>query len=77
VKRDRRDHKQVHRRDTVSMVAKNRLPSLGRRSLPPGHIFGNRRLPDLDTELEEFAMNPWGTPEWVGDVDFSDQPSNF
>jgi hypothetical protein len=37
------------------MVAEQSLPSLGRRLPPLGHIFGNRRLPDVDAELKEFA----------------------
>jgi hypothetical protein len=57
------------------MVAEKSLPSLGRRSPPPGHIFGNRRLPDVDAELEEFAVNPWGAPERVGDADVMDLPA--
>ena len=44
--------------------------------LPPGHIFGNRRLPDVDAELEQFAVNPWGAPERVGDADVMDQLPN-
>src|SRR5665213_300231 len=47
------------------MVAKKRLPSLRRRSPPPRHILGNRRLPDIDAELEKFAVNSWGAPERV------------
>ena len=55
------------------MVAKKRLPSLGRRSPPPSHVLGNRRLPDIDAKLEQFAMDPWRAPERVGDADVSDQ----
>ena len=44
------------------MVAKERLPSLARRSPPPSHVLGNRRLPDIDAKLEEFAVDP-GAPQ--------------
>src|SRR6266480_7845770 len=55
------------------MVAKKRLPSLARRSSPPNHVLGNRRLPDLDAKLEEFAVDPWSALERVGDADVADQ----
>ena len=55
------------------MIAEKCLPSLRRRSPLPGHIFGNRRLPNIDAELEEFAVDPWGAPEWVGNADFANQ----
>src|SRR5664280_1690422 len=55
------------------MVAKKRLPSLRRRSPPPRHILGNRRLPDIDAELEKLAVNSWGAPERVCNADVSDQ----
>jgi hypothetical protein len=65
-----------HRRNAVSMVAKKRLPPLARGSSPPNHVLGNRRLSDLDAKLEEFAVDPWSAPEWVGDADVSDQLPN-
>jgi hypothetical protein len=40
------------------MVAKKRLPSLARRSSAPSHVLGNRRLPDIDAKLEQFAVDP-------------------
>ena len=30
------------------------------------HQVGNRSLGDLDSQLEQLAMNPWCTPEWIG-----------
>ena len=32
---------------------------LGMRSSPPSHVFGDRRLPHIDAELEEFSVDPW------------------
>ena len=58
------------------MVAKKRLPSLRRRSSPPSHVLGDRRLPDIDAKLEQFAVDPWSAPERVGDADVSDQLPN-
>src|SRR6266545_1994706 len=37
------------------MIVQERLPALGWRSLAPVHVFGDRRLPDIDAELEQFA----------------------
>src|SRR5947209_19996121 len=31
----------------------------------PDHIFGDRRLGDLEPELEQFTMNARGAPQWV------------
>jgi len=30
------------------------------------HQVGNRSLGYLDSQLEQLAMNPWCTPEWIG-----------
>jgi hypothetical protein len=63
--RDCRDHEQVHRRDAVGVIMKERVPPLGRRSASPRHILGNGSLPDIDAGLEKLAMNPWCAPQWV------------
>jgi len=61
------DHEEIHRGDAVGMITQEgRLPALRRRSPPPRHILRDARLPDIDTELEELAMDPRSTPEWVG-----------
>src|SRR6516164_1952937 len=64
-------------RNALCMVAKKRLPSLARRSSPPNHVLGNRRLSDLDAKLEEFAVDPWSAPKRVGDADVPDQLPNL
>ena len=58
------------------MVAKERLPSLRRRSSSPSHVPGDRRLPDIDAKFEKFAMDPWRAPERIGDADVPDQLPN-
>jgi hypothetical protein len=60
------------RRRAVSMVAKKRLPSLARRSSAPSYVLGNRRLPDIDAKLEQFAVDPGSAPERVGDADVAE-----
>src|SRR6266478_7991349 len=62
------NHEQVHRRNAVGMIAQERPPALRWRSPMLGHVFGNRRLPNINAELEEFAMDARCAPERVGDT---------
>jgi len=41
------------------------------------HVLGDRGLPKVDSELEEFSVNPRSAPEWVGEADVADQLANF
>src|SRR5882724_6414932 len=50
------------------MIAQERPPALGRRTSSPRHVLRNRGLPNIDAELEEFAMDPRRTPERVCDA---------
>jgi hypothetical protein len=75
--RDRRHHEEVHRRDTVSMVAKERLPPLRGRSPPPRHIVGHAGLANVDAELEQLTKESRRSPQRVGDAHLADQPANF
>src|SRR3990170_5201707 len=65
VERDRRQDKEVDRRDTVGMVAEKRPPALRRWPPAAAHIPSDRRLSDLEAELEQFTMNAWYAPERV------------
>src|ERR1017187_3560266 len=49
---DRRHDEEIDGCDSVGMILQERLPSLRRRSSAPDHVFGDRRLRDLKTELE-------------------------
>ena len=63
-----RDHwqdKKVDRHDAVGMVAQKRAPELRWWPRVAAHILCNRRLADLQAELEKFTMNAWGAPERV------------
>ena len=62
LERDRWQDKKVDRRDAVGMVAQKRPPALRRWPRVAAHIPGDCRLRDLETELEQFTMNVWGTP---------------
>jgi hypothetical protein len=75
--RDRRHHEKVYRSDTISMVAKERLPSLRGRAPPPGHILGDAGLADIDAELEKLTMDSRCSPQRIGDAHLADQPANL
>src|SRR5260370_31233541 len=47
------------------MVAQERPPSLRWRPSAPDHVFGDRRLGDLEPELEQFTMDARGAPQWI------------
>jgi len=57
LKRNRRQDKQIDRRDAVDVILEKRPPSLRRWPRTTAHIAGDRRLGDLEAELEQFAMN--------------------
>src|ERR1700730_15295146 len=57
-KRDCRHHEQVHRGNPISMVTKERPPSLRGRNPLRHHIFGHAGLADIDAKLEKLAMDP-------------------
>jgi hypothetical protein len=56
------NHAEIDRRDCVRMVAQECPPVLGWRSPVPDHVLGDRRLGDLEPELEQFTMDAWGDP---------------
>jgi hypothetical protein len=40
------------------MITQERPPALGWWSPLLCHVFGHRRLPDIDADLEKFAVDP-------------------
>src|SRR5260370_39833836 len=55
------------------MIGRKGGPALGGRSPPPRHVLGYTRLSDIDAELEQFAVDPRCTPQWVGKAHVTDQ----
>src|SRR6516225_3870390 len=53
LKRNRRNHEQINRRNPLHMIAKEGLPSLQWPTPPRYHVDGNRRLGDRDAEFEQ------------------------
>src|SRR3979490_1805550 len=72
-----RHHEQIHSGDAVGMIAEERLPSLGWRTSSLGHIFSHARLSDRNVELEQLSMNPWRSPQRIGNAHLADQPAYF
>ena len=63
--RDRWEHKKVDRRDAVGMVAQKRAPALRWWPRTAAHISSDRRLSDLESELEQFTVDARGAPKRV------------
>src|SRR5664280_3342289 len=59
------------------MIMKERLPPLRWRACSLGHILGHARLPDIDAELEQFAMDPRRAPQRIGNAHLADQPADL
>src|SRR6202041_927913 len=72
-KRDCWHDEQIHRSDSVSVVAEERPPALGRRVSSLGHVLGHAGLSDIDAELEEFSMDPRRSPQRIGNAHLADQ----
>jgi hypothetical protein len=58
------------------MIAKEGLPTLRRWPPSPGHVFCNRGLADVDPELEQFAVNSWGSLQWAGNAHLANEVAN-
>src|SRR5471032_3419170 len=76
-KRDCRHDEQIHRRDAVGMIMKERLPPLSWRASSPDHILGHARLSDIDAELEQLSMDPRRAPQRIGNAHLADQPADL
>src|ERR1700733_2484412 len=76
-KRDCRHHEQVHRGNPISMVMKERPPSLRGRNPLPHHIFGHAGLADIDAKLEKLAMDPRCSPQRIGAAHLADKLAYF
>jgi hypothetical protein len=63
---DRRHDEQIHRGDASGMVVQKGLPALARRPPSSRHVLGHCRLSDLDTKLEQLAMNARRAPQRIG-----------
>jgi hypothetical protein len=74
--RDRGHREEINRHELAEVVARKRLPRLGRRPVECSENSGDGALGDFDAEHLELAMNPWRTPERVGRRRLFDPPAN-
>ena len=59
------------------MVEQERSPALRRWRSAIRHILRDGRLSDVDTELEQFAMNARSAPQRIGEAHLPDQLPDF
>ena len=62
LKRSGRHNEHIDRSDALGVIAQEAAPGWGRRTSPSDHILSDRSLADLDSQLEQFAMDPRCTP---------------
>jgi len=43
----------------------------------PDHVFGDGCLRDFDSNLQQFSVNAWSTPTWVGEAHLPNQIPQF
>jgi hypothetical protein len=72
-KRCGRHNEHIDRSNALGLIAQKAAPGLRRRTSSLHHVLGDRRLADLDAELEKFAVDPRRAPEWVGGVHLPNQ----
>jgi hypothetical protein len=58
------------------VVREKRPPGLGRRARMPSHVLRDGGLTHDESQLLQLAVDPWGTPEWIGGGQFADQSSH-
>ena len=73
VKRHGRNDAQIDGRNRFGMIAQECLPALGRRPAPSGHVFRDRRLRDLETQLQQLPVDARGAPKHVVPAHLPDQ----
>jgi hypothetical protein len=56
------NHTQIDGGDRLRVVSKECLPALRRRRPTPHHVFGDRRLGNLEPQHQELAMDPGRAP---------------
>src|SRR5271168_3362573 len=74
---DRRQDKEVDRRDAVDVIAEKRPPALRRWPRVAAHVPSDRRLGDLEAELEQLTMNTRCAPKCVRTAHFANERSQF
>lgn len=76
-KRYRRNGEEIDRCQLGCVIVEKCFPALGRRLRTSNHVLSDGSLGDFDSELEQFAVNPWRTPQRIVPVHGSDEISGF
>src|ERR1700722_17784333 len=74
---DRRQDKEVDRRDAVDVIAEKRPPALRRWPRVAAHVPSDRRLGDLEAELEQLTMNTRRAPQCVRTAHLANERSQL
>src|SRR6201988_964617 len=74
---DRRQGKEVDRRDAVEVIAEKRPPALRRWRRVAAYVPSDRRLGDLEAELEQLTMNPRRAPQRVRTAHLANERAQF
>src|SRR5216684_943850 len=77
MKGNRRNHKEVNRRNPLDVIAKEGLPGLQWPILPGHHIDRNRGLGDIDAQFEQLSMDLGSAPERVLKTHSSDKVAHL
>src|SRR4051794_7870764 len=62
---------------TLYMVLEERPPGWRRRSPPAQHVLTHAGFADVDTQLQQLAVDPRRAPEWVLSVQGADQSADL
>src|SRR5260370_13245540 len=73
VETDSWNNEQVHGGDVRRVVTQEGPPSLAGRRPSFDHVLGDARLRDLNSELEQFAVDAWRAPKRIFDAHPPDQ----
>ena len=71
--RNRPNREEVDRNDFFAVIFEERAPGLRGWLWTPAHVLGDGRLRELDSEFEDFSMNPRSSPKRIGFAHASDQ----
>ena len=59
------NHAEINSRNSLGVIAQQCPPGLRWWSPASHHTLGDRRLGDLESELQQFTMDARGAPQWV------------
>src|ERR1019366_5292836 len=77
LKGNRRNYKQINRRDPVSVVVQEGLPCLRGATSPRYHVLRDCRLGDVEAELQKLAVDMRRTPKRVFEAHSSDKVAHL